>query len=303
MKTVIQLVAALLATASFGQDTPPRLIVRVDDMGCAPTVNEAILKCYTEGIATSLEVLVPSPWFSEAVKILAEHPEADVGVHLALSSGSDYDKWRPVSNCFSLCDAHGYFFPMLHHNCNYVGRSLIENHWNLEDIEKEFRAQIELARKEIPQISHVSGHMNSCRLNNDVTGVIERLGKEYGLEVETYGRNVKKVSYVGPRNTSDEKIVGFIKMIENLEAGQTYLFIDHPGLDTPELRAIGHIGYDATDRQGVTDTLTNPRVCEVIQARGIQLIGYRDLKNAVDNIHPVPKPWWGALVGPERFTY
>ena len=260
-------------------------------MGCSPTVNQAILECYTEGIATSVEVLVPSPWFSDAVKILTEHPRVDVGIHLALSSGSDYDKWRPVSDCPSLCDADGYFFPMLHRNCKYVGRSLMENHWNFEDIEKEFRAQIELARKKIPQVSHVSGHMNCCRLNNDVTAVIERLGKEYGLEVETYGRNVKKVGYVGPHSTSEEKIEGLVKMLESLEAGQTYLFIDHPGLDTPELRAIGHIGYDATDRQRVTDALTNPRVCEVIQAKGIRLVGYRDLKTEVDNGQPAARAW------------
>jgi hypothetical protein len=71
-----------------------------------------------------------------------------------------------------------------------------------------------------------------------------------------------------------------MKMLESLVAGQTYLFVDHPGLDTPEMRAIHHIGYEnvATDRQGVTDTWTNPRVREFIQAKRIQLIGYRDLK-------------------------
>ena len=296
MKTVIQLVAVLLASAAFGQDASPRLIVRVDDMGCSHAVNEAILKCCTEGIATSVEVLVPSPWFPEAVKILREHPEVDVGVHLALSSEWENIKWRPVSDCPSLRDADGYFFPRIFRHRSYAGRSLVENRWNLEDVEKEFRAQIELAQKKIPQVSHVSGHMNCCRLNHDVTAVIERLGKEYGLEVETYGRNIKKVSYVGPQKTSDEKIAGFIKMLECLEAGQTYLFVDHPGLDTSEMRAINHLGYEdvASGCQTVTDTLTSPRVCEVIQARGIQLIGYRDVKNGVDNIHPVASSW-GSL--------
>jgi hypothetical protein len=34
----------------------------------------------------------------------------------------------------------------------------------------------------------------------------------------------------------------------------------------------------AADRQGVTDTWTDPRVRELITAKGIQLIGYKDLK-------------------------
>ena len=54
----------------------------------------------------------------------------------------------------------------------------------------------------------------------------------------------------------------------------------HPGLDTPEVRAIHHLGYPdvALDRQGVTDTMTSPQVKPAIKAKGIQLISYRDLK-------------------------
>ena len=68
-------------------------------------------------------------------------------------------------------------------------------------------------------------------------------------------------------------------MLEGLVAGKIYMFVDHPGLDTPEMRAIHHVGYEnvASDRQGVTDTWTSPRVRDAIKAKGIQLIGYRDL--------------------------
>jgi hypothetical protein len=69
-------------------------------------------------------------------------------------------------------------------------------------------------------------------------------------------------------------------MLAGLDADQTYLFVDHPGLDGPELRAIHHIGYEnvALDRQGVTDTWTDPQIRRLIEAKGIQLISYRDLK-------------------------
>lgn len=280
MRSVILLLGLLLATSALAQNTPPRLIVRVDDMGYSHAGNEAILKCYTEGIATSVELLVPSPWFPEAVGIVLEHPGVDVGVHLALSSEWDTIKWRPLTDCPSLRDADGYFFPMIFRNFNYPGQSLVENQWKLDEIENEFRAQIELARKKLPHLSHVSGHMKCCRMNNDVKAVVERLGKEYGLDVETGGRDITTVSYVGPCGTPEERIEGFIKMLETLETGKTYLFIDHPGLDTSEVRAIHHLGNEdvAHSRQAVTDTLTSPRVCEVIEAKAIQLIGYRDLK-------------------------
>jgi predicted glycoside hydrolase/deacetylase ChbG (UPF0249 family) len=271
----------LLLNAAFAQTTPPRLIVRADDMGYCHAGNEAILKCFTEGIATSVEVIVPSPWFPEAAKMLADNPAVDVGIHLVLSSEWDNVKWRPVSNCPSLRDAGGYFYPMVFPNQNYPGRSLSENRWKIEDIEKEFRAQIELGLKRIPRTSHLSGHMGCNALSAEVKTLVKRLAAEYRLDIDPDELGVTGVGYKGPSRTAEEKLQSFMKMLDSLEAGKTYLFVDHPGLDTPELRAIHHVGYEnvASDRQGVTDTWTHPRVRELIKAKGIHLIGYRDLKN------------------------
>src|SRR5436190_6072942 len=128
----------VLGHSALAHAAPPRLIVRGDDMGAAHAINEAIMKCHKEGVQTSIEVIVPSPWFPEAVKMLADVPHADVGIHLALSSEWDNVKWRPLSDCPSLRDADGYFFPMIYPNQNYPRRSLKENGWRLVDVEKEF---------------------------------------------------------------------------------------------------------------------------------------------------------------------
>src|SRR4051812_9453309 len=104
---------------------PIRLIVRGDDMGFSHSGNEALIKCHREGIETSIEVLAPSPWFPEAVRLLAENRGVDVGVHLTLTSEWDNVKWRPLTTCPSLVDADGYFFPMLQRNKNYPGRAVI----------------------------------------------------------------------------------------------------------------------------------------------------------------------------------
>jgi hypothetical protein len=70
-------------------------------------------------------------------------------------------------------------------------------------------------------------------------------------------------------------------MLSELKPGETYLFVDHPGLDTPELRAIHHIGYEdvAADRQGVTDAWTDQRVKDAVKQRGIKLISYLELES------------------------
>ncbi|WP_461041090.1 polysaccharide deacetylase family protein [Spirosoma harenae] len=278
MKSFVCLFFCLLAGSSFAQ-TPPRLIIRGDDMGYSHAGNEALIKCFKDGIETSIEVLVPSPWFPEAVKLLAENPTVDVGIHLSLSSEWDNIKWRPVSDCPSLRDADGYFYPMIYPNKNYPKRSVVENDWQLADVEKEFRAQLELALKKIPRISHFSGHMGCTDMGNDVKELVKKLSKEYKIDIVPRDRGVNSISYIGAHATSQEKIDSFMKMLESLEAGKTYLFVDHPGLNTPEVQAIHHIGYEqvAIDRQGVTDTWTDPRVKALIKTKGIQLISYKDL--------------------------
>jgi predicted glycoside hydrolase/deacetylase ChbG (UPF0249 family) len=122
--------------------------------------------------------------------------------------------------------------------------------------------------------------MGCTGLSPEVRALAARVAKEYDVDVDTQSHGVVAARYDGAHVTSAEKIESFVRMLDKLEDGKTYLFVDHPGLDGAELRGIHHIGYEnvAQDRQGVTDTYTSARVKERIAARGIQLIGYRDLK-------------------------
>ena len=269
----------LIIIACHAQVKAPRLIVRGDDMGYSHSGNEALIKCYKEGIETSIEIIVPSPWFPEAVKLLRENPRIDVGIHLALTSEWDNIKWRPLTHCPSITDTNGYFYPMVYPNKNYPGQAILENQWKIEDVERELRAQIEMALRHIPWITHLSSHMGCTNLNAEVKALTKRLAKEYKIPVDTEPGDIINISYQGPRKTSEEKIQSFIAMLEKLETGKTYLFVDHPGLNGEELRAIRHIGYEdvAADRQGVTDLFTNEKVKALIKQKGIQLIGYKDL--------------------------
>jgi hypothetical protein len=270
------------AQPASAQPAPPRLIVRADDMGYAHAGNEAILRCATEGIATSVEVIAPAPWFPEAARMLAAHPRIDVGVHLALSSEWDLVKWRPLTSAASLRDADGYFFPMIYPNPSYPRRALAEQAWRIDDVERELRAQIELAKKHVPRLSHWSAHMGCTNVREDVRALTKALGVEYGIDGVPEERGVSRVSYVGPHGTSAEKTASFLRMLDTLAPGRTYMMVDHPGLDGPELRAIHHVGYEdvAVDRQGVTDAWTSDAVRERVRARGIRLIDYRDLRPA-----------------------
>jgi len=283
MRYKISLFLGAIFLVSFvcsAQQKNIRLIVRGDDMGFSHSGNEALMKVCKEGIATSAEVIVPSPWFPEAVKLLNENPQIDVGVHIALTSEWDNVKYRPVSCCPSLVNADGYFYPFIWANKNYPQQALLEHAWNIADVEKELRAQIELAIKKIPRISHISAHMGCYGMSAEVSLLAKKLAKEYMIDIDPTELGIKDIGYGGPSKTSQEKINSFIKMLESLQAGQTYLFVDHPGLNTAELQAIHHIGYEevAIDRQGVTDTWTSKKVKDKIKQLGIALISYKDLK-------------------------
>ncbi|MDB5200389.1 MAG: ChbG/HpnK family deacetylase [Chitinophagaceae bacterium] len=256
-----------------------RLIVRGDDMGYTHSGNVALIKSYQEGIETSIEVIVASPWFPEAVKLLRQNPGVDVGIHLAITSEWENIKWRPLSDCASLKDSNGYFYPMVYPNKNYPGKSIQENHWNVTDIEKEFRAQIELALKKLPRISHISAHMGCTDITGEVKALTKKLAKEYNIDIDPDDYHVVSAYYEGPSKTAAQKMQSFLSMLNKLEAGKTYLFLDHPGINNEELRAVYHIGYEnvAEDRQGVTDLFTSTKVKTLIKQRGIELIGYKDL--------------------------
>ena len=149
-------------------------------MGFSHSGNEALIKSYKDGIQTSIEIIVPSPWFPEAVKLLNENTGVDVGIHIALTSEWDNVKYRPVSNSPSLTDEDGYFYPFIYPNKDYPGQALLENNPDPADIEREIRAQIELALKKIPRITHISGHMGCYNMNEDAKRIAKKLTKEFG---------------------------------------------------------------------------------------------------------------------------
>jgi predicted glycoside hydrolase/deacetylase ChbG (UPF0249 family) len=279
IKLIGVMLALLTGAFTLAQQAPARLIVRGDDMGCTHAENAAIIQCFVSGIVTSAEVIVVSPWFPEAVKLLQQHPGLDVGVHLTITSEWDNLKWRPLTSCKSLIDSNGYFFPRVQHDKNQIGQAISENQWDLLEIEQELRAQILLAQKNIPHVSHLTLHMNFSKLSSSVAQLVQNLAKEYHIHIDPSDHQLISVGYNGPSKTSEEKLTSFLKMLKELEPGKTYLFVDHPGYDNEEMRAMYHKGYEnvASDRQGVTDVFTNKRVKDFIHEHEIALIGYNDL--------------------------
>ena len=110
-----RLIFVLLIISTFQalSQEPIKLLIRGDDIGSSHTANVACIESYKSGIMRSVELMVPGPWFPEAVRLLNANPGLDVGVHLVITSEWNDIKWRPLTCCPSLVDKDGYFYPMI----------------------------------------------------------------------------------------------------------------------------------------------------------------------------------------------
>jgi predicted glycoside hydrolase/deacetylase ChbG (UPF0249 family) len=283
MKNLILFLAFffLSMTVWSQNDSKIRLLVRGDDIGSFHAANLGCIESYKNGIMRSVEIMVPCPWYPEAVKMLNENPGLDVGVHLVMTSEWDNMKWRPLTGISSFTDEQGYFFPMVWPNENFpAGASFRESEWKLEDVEEELRAQIELAKRDIKNLSHISTHMGFASADPGIQDLVDRLAKEYDLYIDMETVELKRLKVERDKSADFEtQAAAFVEAIHSMESG-TYLFIEHPALNTKEMETIGHKGYYNVgyDREGVTAIFTSDIVKQAIKEKNVILISYQDLK-------------------------
>ncbi|MFN0017081.1 MAG: ChbG/HpnK family deacetylase [Pirellulaceae bacterium] len=265
------------------------LLVRGDDMGAARSINAACVEACQKGICRSVEVLVPGPWFMDAVKLLKDAPEIDVGVHLCLTSEWDRVKWRPLTNAPSLVDSNGYFHPrtFASKDAPLGSTGFLNARPKLEEVERELRAQINLLLKHIPRATHLSAHMGAATATQELIAITQNLAKEFKLRMEFDGfksnGTLENIRGVGTsKQSAEEKEAALLALIHKSKTeGNLWLLVTHPAYDDAETRAMGHPGYEnvASDRDGITKMLTSPRVLEATKSF-ISIISYADLNRS-----------------------
>jgi hypothetical protein len=151
-------------------------IFHADDVGMCHGANVAFAALAKGGIITCGAVMVPCPWFSEVVAMVADNPDVDLGVHLTLTSEWRHYRWAPISTTrrsSGLIDADGYFWHRL---------PMLAAHLVPEAAEAEMRAQIERALSAGIDITHLDSHMGVTLLPQ-LIDIYIRLGREYRIPV------------------------------------------------------------------------------------------------------------------------
>jgi len=265
------------------------LIINADDFGRYRGVNEAIFSTVKEGVVRSTTLMVPCPGAAHAMQMLNEHPDIAFGVHLTVVCDVSKDRWGPLmprEKLRSLLDETGNFY-----SWERIPKLLAQA--TLDELETEFRAQIEAVLTAELSPSHLDWHclydggLPDAGGRPDIFDLTFALAKEYGLALRAMGRpSIDKLRSQGlPAN--DHGVVDsfrietvgksevYAQMLRDLPPGLTEWAV-HPGLDNAEAQAMDPEGWQV--RFADYEFLMSQEAKETIEEEGIILLDYRPLQ-------------------------
>ncbi len=272
------------------------VIFHIDDAGMSHSANLGSKKALTEGVATSVSIMMPCPWVPEFVDWVKENPEIDAGLHLTFTSEWDHYRWGPLAGAAQvpdLVDEDGAFYDNVP---DVVANAPVEQ------VEIELRAQIDRARRMGLPITHLDSHMGTLFSSRDFIELYVRIGIEEQIPVLWPGGHLH---YIREENAAatlmapaiakrlwdaglpvvddihadsygwskEEKTDRYIEVLENMKPGILEI-VNHCAWPTDEMARF----TTSTDtRHGDTLAMLDPRLRQYIEDEGIILTTWREL--------------------------
>jgi len=265
------------------------LIVHADDLGAAHSINSASIKALESGLVSSGSIMVPCPWLPEIAAYARAHPEADLGLHLTLTSEWSSYRWAPVlgrERVPSLLDSSGYLYPL---------ESEATAHMDIKEVEAEIRAQIARARALGIQPTHLDSHMDTLYHSKVLFEILLRVAREnklpFRVSQQWFARAPFMPALLGPDDlVLDRTIIiepkvapedwarFYTEEIKNLRPGVTDMIV-HLAFADEEMKGItvGHPNWGAEWRQRDFAFVTSDAFRKLLKENNVKLITWREV--------------------------
>lgn len=268
------------------------LIIHADDLAVAHSEDAASFDALDRRAASSASIMIPCPWLMEVADYAKAHPDADLGLHLTLTSEWQSDRWGSVSpkdQVPSLFDPSGYLWPE-------TGPAV--EHIQADEAEREIRAQVERALAMGIHPTHLDSHMAVLFARPDLFAAYVKVAHEYKLPflamrdpnappallATLSDKDVVPDAIViaNPRIAASDWKNFYATAIRNLKPGFTEIIV-HLGHDDAELRAVtlNHPDYGAAWRQRDYDVITSPEFKKGLDDNHVILIHWSEIKKLI----------------------
>ena len=306
MKNVqIILLALFCTTLSWGQKRSiqerlgyPKdaklVIIHADDLAVSHSENAASIAAMEKGSVSSASIMVPCPWLPEIAAYAQANPNADLGLHITLTSEWKYYKWGPVTakeKVPGLVNKNGFLYSSV--DSVYQNASAAE-------VETEIRSQVLRAKQFGVDPTHLDAHMGTALQRLDYFKAYLKIGHEFKIPVFVPrilepGLKVKFDTILSDKDVLVDNILsaspqdfknGFSNFytngLKNLKPGLTYLII-HTAYDDEEMRAvtIDHPDWGAAWRQADFNFFTSPECKKVLKENNIYVITWKEIRDKI----------------------
>jgi len=264
------------------------LILHADDLGTAHSVDAASFDALDKGMISSASIMMPTPWVTEVAAYARAHPDADLGLHLTVTSEWETYRWGSVESrdkVSTLLDSAG-TFPN--------EDAIVANKASLVEIERELRAQIDRAAAMGIHPTHVDSHMGALFATPGLMATYIKVAHDYRLPFLTMRTNPfggppppnaathipLDAVIIADENVPRDKWKDFyLNAIAGLKPGLTEIIV-HLGHDDAELQAVmvNHEPYGSAWRQRDYEVVNSPEFRKALQDNHVILVRWRDLQ-------------------------
>lgn len=273
------------------------VIFHGDDAGLSHNTNTGLEDAMEKGLLSSASIMMPTPWVPEIVKYAKEHPKADFGLHLTLTSEWELYRWGPVAGkpaVPGLVDEQG---------CLWRNVTGVAEHASADEVEREIRAQIDRAETMGLKFTHMDTHMGTLFAKVEYFKRYMKIGiekkipilasgshgpnaiRENGDAIKLLGVMAEQVWKAGLPVLDDihtdsytwkdkaQKKQNYMKLMHDLKPGVTEVIMHciHPSEEFPMISSSTDIRY------GDYLAMTDPEMKKVVEDEKIIITNWREL--------------------------